>query len=352
MSEDLLGQGLLEQRVCWLEQSVVKAFEFISFENEATFSKERFVVSGVGASEAHARFLVSLINRFTDSSAYFAPYTTFVGDDPSTGQCDSILVVFSQGISNNSQIVLEKRSRFKQTVLFTSTTEDALSESGSEKRLQLFSSLVAEEASIVRFPENDEGTILLRVIGPMLGFFAGAHWVREMLGGSVPELAESSLNEALEQVASLSEEDLDLLAENFLEGFDMTFTNPTVEYAQNLAYKCVEGAFSFQPIIRDGFQYAHGPFQQNAKNAKGQWIFTCANDAEALLTDHIADLVEKTESELLVIESPIAEPWAFVYYELALNRVLLRAIQVSGIDQKQWPGKGEDGEVYLLDTFI
>lgn len=353
-TSDSLGHDLLRSRTDWVERSVKDGFSKISFENEKIYTKESFVICGVGSSEAQARFLVSLINRYTNSKARFAPYSSFLNDamleKGDNVMSNSNLVLFSQGISNNAQIVLAKRHLFKSVVLFTSVTGTGLAEIGDVVRLSLYEKLLQEMTSIVRFPLESEHTILIRVIGPIFGFFAAARWCHDSLGQSFNLASNEALSSMVHKVQASNTFDWPRLAREFEEGVELTFTNETHEYGQNLAYKWVEGIFGDQPILRDGFQYAHGPFQKNWKKTRTQWIFSSESNSERILVDSILSLISKTGSTVRVIESPVAEPWAFVYYELVLNRIMSEAISNLGVNQIDWPGKGEDAEVYLLNT--
>ena len=63
-----------------------------------TLAARRFIVTGTGSSEAHARYLVMLLNLYTERAAAFLPLSGFV-DSPPGAFAGRTLVVWSQGVS-------------------------------------------------------------------------------------------------------------------------------------------------------------------------------------------------------------------------------------------------------------
>jgi creatinine amidohydrolase len=67
----------------------------------ATLGAERFLVTGTGSSEAHARYLVALLNLHTTRAASYLPLSGFTANDAAAFS-GKTLVVFSQGVSPNA----------------------------------------------------------------------------------------------------------------------------------------------------------------------------------------------------------------------------------------------------------
>ena len=309
----------------------------------------RFVVTGVGSSESHARFLVSLINRCTGRSARYEPLSYFYGE-AFRGEGEATLIVFSQGLSSNAQIALKRRGEYNSTVVFTSCTEAGLRAKDSLGRVALLSELEEERAtSIVSFPLEDEYSILIRVVGPLNGYLACLEWSEEVLGLKVDRPDREAWKEVIGRVRGAAA--LERLVDDFIEGVDFNFSNTCGGYAQSLAFKRVEGIFGAQPVLRDLFQYSHGPFQQNSISKHAQWIFATDTTSDKKLVETVLPLFQRAVDSVRIIESPFDEPWAIVYYELLLNRVMLAAIERLEIDQVDWPMKGKDGEAYGLSDF-
>ncbi|HRE81277.1 MAG TPA: creatininase, partial [Opitutaceae bacterium] len=117
----------------------------------ATLQAARFVVTGTGSSEAHARYLTMLLNLYTELAATYVPLSGFT-----IAQRDAFLgktlIVFSQGVSPNAQIALNRRSDFSHTVLFTATPPAAARLAGKEDRARLLEGLLDAGGELIEFP--------------------------------------------------------------------------------------------------------------------------------------------------------------------------------------------------------
>lgn len=166
------GLALLRERL----QSIPDFLEGWARSPEAALAAQpriiprRVVATGLGSSEAHARYLVWLLNRFTDIPAEFLPTGALLSPEPGHYR-DRTLVVFSQGLSAHARIALSRRSDFASTVLFTAASLEGLRRSGKQDREDCLQALLTEGAEVIRFPLEDEYTLLIRVVGPALGFW-------------------------------------------------------------------------------------------------------------------------------------------------------------------------------------
>jgi len=69
----------------------------------------RIVLTGVGSSAAHARFLAHLLTERYALDATALPLSAFL--TPRATASEEILIVFSQGLSPNARIALADRAR-------------------------------------------------------------------------------------------------------------------------------------------------------------------------------------------------------------------------------------------------
>ena len=179
---DALGHGLLRRRVAsaWpMARSLLHAGPLAPWRP----LQGGVVATGVGSSEAHARYLAGLLRRFAGVPAWFEPLSAFLDPCfPARHGRDHTLVVFSQGLGPNAQIALERRGEFGSVVLATSATEEGQRNSGRDGRAEWIARLRGEGARVEWFPVEDEYTILVRVIGPLCGMAAA--W---RLAASVPD---------------------------------------------------------------------------------------------------------------------------------------------------------------------
>src|SRR5882724_5322109 len=119
---DPLGHALLAQRLAQIPSVLADMLTRGPAPlKPATLLSTRFLITGTGSSEAHARYLVMLLNLYTDRAAMYLPLSGFT-DMHREGFSGKTLVVFSQGVSPNAQIALRRSRDFSHTILFTATT--------------------------------------------------------------------------------------------------------------------------------------------------------------------------------------------------------------------------------------
>ena len=250
------GLALLRERL----QSIPDLLEGWARSPEAALAAQprmiprRVVATGLGSSEAHARYLVWLLNRFTDIPAEFMPTGALLSPEPGHYR-DRTLVVFSQGLSAHARIALSRRSDFASTVLFTAASLEGLRRSGKQDREDCLQALLTEGAEVIRFPLEDEYTLLIRVVGPVLGFLAARIWVGAFAGNTLPGDPQTVGAEAA--AAFRGGWDAGRQAwprmepAAFGQGFALLVSPDLSEYLQNLVFKFVEGLFRPAPDLQE-----------------------------------------------------------------------------------------------------
>ena len=163
---DPLGHDLLAQRLARIPELLLP---MVGREpappSGAVRAARRFVVTGTGSSEAHARFLVHLLNRYAQRPAEFAPLSAFC-DPPREFGRGRALIVVSQGLSPNAQVAVDRHRDFDHTVIFTSTTAAGAAAAGRAERAGRIRDLAAAGVEFVRSPLEEEYATLIRFVGP------------------------------------------------------------------------------------------------------------------------------------------------------------------------------------------
>ncbi|WP_309399057.1 hypothetical protein [Cerasicoccus maritimus] len=338
---DPLGHEILSQRLTQIPQYLEQTLGLVLPSLDKLAAAKGVVATGLGSSEAAARYLVRLLNLWTPIRAEFLPLNHFYN---AAAQDDRHLVVFTQGLAPNAQIALAQRKQYAGLTLVTSSTEEGQINAGKGDRAKLLQALANEGTTIIRHPLENEFEILPRVIGPVCAI-AAALVIAAKLGEQTLPTADilSAFSEELPAELSLSE-----LADELLSGVDFYFANPTLLYSQNLAAKLLETTFRPAPCLRDVFDYSHGPFQAETLAPANRWIFGTDYEAECKLIADTAGLFNRI-SPAQVIMSPLPEPFAIFYYESVLNHIVVEAARRSGANLIDWPGKGQDGEGYALN---
>jgi hypothetical protein len=312
-------------------------------------SPQRVVATGLGSSEAHARYLVWLLNRFTDIPAEFLPTGALLSPDSGCRWQDRTLVVFSQGLSAHARIALGCRGAFARTVLFTAASREGLIRGGKQDRARCLETLEQEGAEVIRFPLEDEYTLLIRVVGPALGFLAARLWVgglsRGALSGDPPTVGAEAA-QAFRTGWSAGR-----VAWPRMEpaGFGRGFASPDLsEYLQNLAFKFVEGLFRPAPTLQELLQFAHGPFQQLTAVPRPVVVLHRAGDIETDQLRRIRELCLSASLTCHATGSGLVSRTDFLVFEAEglFVEPLLEGVEQEGVDQVAWPGRGLDGPLY------
>lgn len=311
-----------------------------------TLSSQRFLVTGTGSSEAHARYLTMLFNLYSDRAAAYLPLSGFV--EPAPGAfAGKTLVVFSQGVSPNAQIALRRRREFAHTVLFTASTPAAALAAGKPDRAALLQSLLDEGNELVEFPLAEEYTTLIRFVGPLAGYLAALQFAAQFPDCRAPLPGPAQLAALLAAQAPRDLLDAMLRLPSAWSGsFNLVTAAPISDFSQNLACKFMEGVYWPCPPISDFLQFAHGPFQQMNAAPKPVIFLQGGSVAEAEMVDRSVRMLQEVGLAAFVIRIDAPPLYSIFGYEAALNDLVFAVMRHQRINQVEWPGKGRDDLLY------
>lgn len=319
----------------------------------------RFIVTGIGSSEAHARYLVWLISTYVPRvAARFVALSAFVGGAVRPDD-EAALVVFSQGVSPNAQLALRQSRGYAHTVLFTSTTAADERASGRADRALVLEELAAQGADFMKFPQLSEYTTLIRVIGPAAGFMAAYTFVAALATDAAraasvdPPRFERATPAAVQALATLRAPDALMRAMRtdsaaFEGSFCLIAAAPLAEFAMNIAYKFMEGLFWRCPQVTDLLAFAHGPFQQLCMRPRPVVILQCNVQGEAELVSRCLDVLRGVGLMGYVVTVDAPPDLAVIGFEAIFNEIVLMMMRVLRIDQINFPGKNSNGALYSM----
>jgi hypothetical protein len=347
MSDDPRGHLLLAERLSRLPTILADMLaRGLPPAPATTLATQRFVITGTGSSEAHARYLAMLLNLHSDRAATYLPLSGFV-DLPASAFAGKTLVVWSQGVSPNAQIALRRRRDFAHAILFSATNPATARAAGKPDRAALVEDLQADGGELVEFPLAEEYTTLIRFVGPLAGYLAALQFaarfpcrrfelpVREHLLDLLACQPPAELREAMLRLPSA-----------FAGGFNLVTAAPISDFAQNLACKFMEGLFWACPPVSDFLQFAHGPFQQMNAHPKPVLILQGESAAEAEMVDRSVRMLREVGLDAFVL-AVHAPPLTSIFgFEAALNYLVFDVMRHLRIDQVNWPGKGRDDLLY------
>lgn len=325
MSKDELGHLLFDRRLETLPTLFKEMLRNPVSKSDALLT-DHIITSGLGSSEAHAKFATYLINEYTSSTAEFIPTSYFYKRAPTRFKKNTLLV-FSQGPSANANIILEQSPHFAHTVLFTANTN--------------FNSKFVQ--TTVLFPPPDEFEILVRTQGPLLGYlsviqFINAHWQN-----SLSKCPESELKGIFQK-----EEFPQSLLTEIAKGVTLLTTTPSSFYSSNLTSKFTETLFISPSETYDLFSFAHGPFQELINNPRP--VIVLSDSLDEKIKQSLKQLLTQIHSVHWFIESKVPAPWDIFHYEMQLNYFLSIAVKEFKINLRDWTGKGLDKAMYEINS--
>jgi creatinine amidohydrolase len=338
------GLSILRERQKRLPAAVYSALSAPLGLDDATRalrSARAVVTTGVGSSLAHARYLSWLLRTAPAISSWDAPTGSFVSP-PGPEAKEQTLVVFSQGLSPNARLPLAHVARYRAAVLVTAADAD------SPDRADAVRAAASAGAIIVRMPCAPEYEVLLRIIGPMVGF-AVALRIANAAGFQV-DVTPETLSRAVHEASARATATLSGVAPCvFADPITFVGTNGYAALAHNLCAKVLEGMFLPWPNAVDALELAHGTVQEAA--GKPRTFIALGRGAaheESLFAR--ARQTSETQHRWLHFDARLPEPLAVFEHEAMVNELLLGAIAARRVDQRNWPGKRRDGPLYTIGS--
>jgi hypothetical protein len=346
-SPDPLGHQLLAERLASIPATLAAMLTRGAAPlSVRTLSSQRFIITGTGSSEAHARYLAMLLNLYTDRAASYLPLSGFVAPAPGAF-AGKTLIVFSQGVSPNAQIALRRRREFAHLVLFTASTPAAALAAGKPDRAALLQGLLDEGHELIEFPLAEEYTTLIRFVGPLAGYLTALQFAAAFPGSRATPPDVATLSTLLAAAAPPDLLDAMVrLPSAWSGGFNLVTAAPISDFSQNLACKFMEGVFWPCPPISDFLQFAHGPFQQMNAAPKPVIFLQGGAPAEAEMVERSVRMLREVGLAAFVLRIEAPPLYSIFGYEAALNALVFAVMRHLRINQVEWPGKGRDDLLY------
>lgn len=298
-----------------------------------------YVVTGVGSSEAHARYFVNLTETFHPQVRIrFSALTAFSKEKSN----DEIVILISQGISPNVIGVIEY-CNYKDLVILTSVTE----KNSNPQKQEMLKRILSNGCQVFNYPLEDEYSTLIRTVGPLAGFYL----IYKML---CPQ-KDGTIEAGKKLYSSLSITDKKLPDGSFFKSLKQSTpiiiltSEPTLAYIKNLVNKLEEGAFFSSIRCADYLEFAHGIFQnmeyQRSIGVKAQFILI----KNSHLDDNLIDLVNRMlEGQYATwqITTSLSTHLKILELEMIFNHFILHCIKTMKIDQIKWQGQEQQKHLY------
>tara|TARA_B110000902_G_C14277447_1_gene575423 strand:+ start:100 stop:2277 length:2178 start_codon:yes stop_codon:yes gene_type:complete len=297
---DSKGHHILQERI----KNSNQYLQQLNVPNLKLDKEISYLVSGIGTSMVHAKYLVKL----GIDNGNIMKFILINGINNNVSKRFDKLIIFSQGLSPHG-IKPIKYFNKDDIILFTAVTF----KNKNSSKLDVLNNV----GTIINYPLEDEYDILIRTIGPICGFGI----INKLFNIMNPEL-KSYYNIPNEFIKNILDKQSVTLIINY----------PLTEYSQNLEYKFIEGAFIKTVNIIDELGFAHG-YYQNTK--KWNSCFIIINNNNKNLKDLLIE-----ESLFEIMSNSIIE------IEHIIDIIILKLIRMGNINQKNWPGKLTQNSIY------
>ena len=326
----------------------------------------RVVATGVGASAAHARLLVALLEE-AGLAARFAPLTSFTAPPPEDASADAI-VVFSQGLSPNARLALARPERWAAVLVVTAVPAtpaqrgepgDAAAPPSGElgERQAALDAVVARGGGVYRVPAAEEYGTLLRVSGPLVGAAAAIVLARTIVRGAggttagllaVDGASADDARAAIDAAITGAEREHAALDARALgAGCGVLASGTYGEVLGNVQATVQEGLLVPAPPVWDLLGFAHGPFQEVVMRDATLLALTRAGaPGEAALLDRLETMLVPGRHRLARLNATLPGALALLEHQALVAALVLRAIEERNIDQVEFPGRGADRVLY------
>lgn len=356
------SRGLLADRIARAGGLVAQVPELLEPLLERPQRLPRLLVTtGIGTSEGHARHLAEAAVRYTGQPARFAATGSIEAGAPPGCEQDW-LVVFSQGLSENARFALRDVESWAGVVLICGLPRPGAAgfEALPVDKQSWLRELEARGVVQVELGCDAEYGLLIRVLGARLGYAVGWSLLRTLAARrleTIPGLAAEGLELGEAQQRAIGEARRAFpterpVAEFFVAERSLLLVaeGGALELASQLALKIAEGMLRPTPICVDVLGFAHGPLQSIAGRPAS--ILYLAGPAERASQEGWQARLEQTldpdQHELRVVRATTPLPFSVLEYEAALDDVILRSLEETGLDLARWPGADREDALYRV----
>jgi creatinine amidohydrolase len=123
------------------------------------------------------------------------------------------------------------------------------------------------------------------------------------------------------------------------------------DYAFAQRWKLLEGLRLPDPPVWDVLGFAHGPFQEVHDRPFTLVALERGLAHEAALLDRLGQLL-RPHHRLLRLPSTLAGPLAWFEHDAQVNGLVVDGLTDRPLDLTRWPGFGEDGPIYDVESFV
>lgn len=291
---------------------------------ESDFFKKEILITGIGSSESHGKYLELLLDNF---KVKFRSYDEIISQTNFDNDKYN-LILFSQGINPNSELILRK---FTNILLISSCNFD------DDKDIMKYLKVV--NTKIISYPKELIDNTLIRITGPMIGYL-------------ICEKIRNSISSKNIRIDNIFEQDILCKYEiknDFISNMKnnnnllIILDHNTSKYFKNIKNKFIEGTFS-NVITTNYVEFCHGYYQMISHQKHNNNIYSIITIKDCLNNNFYENTLE------LIKDYPRLEINTnnIMIIERILNDIVIDLIDDMGIDQINWIGKQDQYKCYEI----
>lgn len=314
-----------------IARSIATADAFVAANEAAMRAPTRWALSGIGASEGVARAMSAWIQREGDAHAEFVSFSRWLDDEASTKRFDGV-VVFSQGLSPNARIAIERGANASTRILVTASPAHP------------FAQRARDDGWLVCAHEPaDEGALLVRLTGPACALAAARvlseSSARDRNGHRAR--ADVAFAEGVDEGWAVARA-VDVASLEHVRA--MLCSGGDDETHAGLAWTWMESTLSAPVAMWDVLGFAHGPYQSLFERRAALIALEHAHNAQ--LFDGVEAMLDRERHTLVRVRAGKFGALSVFSHMGALWALAISLLERRPRDLAAWPGKGRDKPLY------
>ncbi len=335
---DNKGHKSIENRINNI-QKIYNQNQYIQIINEDIDVSDHLIVTGIGSSKAHAKYLEQILKNHMN--IHFMSVDDLYRYDIHS---DFKLIIFSQGLSPNTHKLFEMMNY--ENIILVTAVPISVKLIENQAKANIMSRLLDGCCTIINIPGYDENDTLIRITGPFFGFIACQFIKKYALGFkiniNVPfdklRFDVKFADSLIKQISNHAQIQLCVLARS-----------PNKDYMDNCLDKMTEGLFIGKPGLCDFTEFVHGHYQSLVACPNPFVIIINSSSNDNNMINRINDMLSKDNKfniwEIKLKDDYYSNEYQILELEYVFNLFVHYMMCNLAIDQVTWPGKSTQ---YLL----
>lgn len=314
-----------------IARSIATAEAFVAAHGAAIREPKRWALSGIGASEGVARAMAAWIQREGAARAEFVSFSRWLVDERATACFDGV-VVFSQGMSPNARIAVERAPASSTRILVTASPANRFAQKAQDQGWLLCTHEPA-----------DEGALLVRLTGPSCALAVARAIAdacvdpRDSDGTRADAAFAEGVSEGRAAARSIDVASLEHVRAMLCGGGDD-------ETHAGLAWAWMESTLCAPVALWDLLGFAHGPYQSLFEQRAT--VIALERPAHRALVDGVAAMLDPERHTLVRVRARDLGATTVFSHMGSLWALALALLERRPRDLDAWPGKGRDKPLY------